>query len=82
MYYFYLMIFIVSHHFLAKNPLVLAFDIIENGPSGYFWQRWELCGHWSSAKGFYTSLHVCFLAIDHILGFQVETTSWSKISKC
>jgi hypothetical protein len=32
-------------HFLAKNPLVLAFGIIEYGPSCYFRQKWELCGH-------------------------------------
>jgi hypothetical protein len=24
----------------------------------------------------------CFLAIDHILGFLVETISWSKICRC
>jgi hypothetical protein len=32
-------------HFLAKILLVLAFGIIENGPSCYFRQKWELCGH-------------------------------------
>jgi hypothetical protein len=32
-------------HFLAKNPLVLTFGIIENGPSSYFQQKWELCGY-------------------------------------
>jgi hypothetical protein len=26
--------------------------------------------------------HICFLAIDHILGFLVETISWSKIHRC
>jgi hypothetical protein len=26
--------------------------------------------------------HICFLAIDHILRFLVETISWSKISRC
>ena len=30
----------------------------------------------------YTSPHICFLAIDHILGFLVETISWSKIRRC
>jgi hypothetical protein len=30
---------------MDKNPLVLAFGIIENGPSCYFQQKWELCGH-------------------------------------
>jgi hypothetical protein len=39
---------------------------------GYFRQKWGLCGHWSSTKGSYTSPHICFLAIDHILGFLVE----------
>jgi hypothetical protein len=32
-------------HFLVKNPLVLAFGIIENGRSCYFRQKWGLCGH-------------------------------------
>jgi hypothetical protein len=32
-------------HFLIKNPQVLAFGIIENGHSGYFQQKWGLCGH-------------------------------------
>jgi hypothetical protein len=26
--------------------------------------------------------HICFHAIDHILGFLVETISWSKIHRC
>jgi hypothetical protein len=26
--------------------------------------------------------HICFLAIDHILVFLVETISWSKILRC
>jgi hypothetical protein len=41
-----------------------------------------LCAHWSSTRGSYTSPHICFHAIDHILGFQVETISWSKIRRC
>jgi hypothetical protein len=32
-------------HFLVKNPLVLAFGIIENGHSCYFQEKWALCGH-------------------------------------
>jgi hypothetical protein len=32
-------------HFLVKNPLVLAFGIIENGRSCYFRQKWGMCGH-------------------------------------
>jgi hypothetical protein len=66
-------------HFLGKNPNVLAFGIIENG---YFRQKWGLCGHLSSTRGSYTSLHICFLAIDHILGSMVETSCWSKIHRC
>jgi len=26
--------------------------------------------------------HICFLVVDHILGFLVETISWSKIRMC
>jgi hypothetical protein len=48
-------------HFLVKNPLVLAFCIIENGRSCYFRQKWGLCGHWSLTNGSYTSHHICFL---------------------
>src|SRR6187455_2578713 len=29
-----------------------------------------------------TSPHICFLAIDHILGFLVETISWLKTRRC
>jgi hypothetical protein len=36
----------------------------------------------SSNRGSNTSPHICFLAIDHILGFLVETISWSKICRC
>jgi hypothetical protein len=32
-------------HFLAKNPYVLAFGIIENGRSWLFSTKWGLCGH-------------------------------------
>jgi hypothetical protein len=45
---------------------------------GYFRLKWGLCGHLSSTKGSYTSPHICFLAIDHILGYLVETISWSE----
>jgi hypothetical protein len=48
---------------------------------GYFRQKWRLCGHWSSIRGSYTSPHICFLVIDHILGFRVETISWPKICR-
>jgi hypothetical protein len=33
-------------------------------------------------RGSYTSPHICFLSIDHILGFLVVTISWSKIRRC
>src|SRR5688572_18954243 len=49
---------------------------------GYFRLKWGLCGHLSSTRGSYTSPHICFLAIDHSLGFLVETISWSKICCC
>jgi hypothetical protein len=32
--------------------------------------------------GSFTSPLICFLAIDHILGFLVETISLSKIRRC
>jgi hypothetical protein len=61
---------------------VLAFGIIENGHSWLFSTKMGLCGHLSSTRGSYTSLYICFLAIDHIIGFMVETISWSKIRRC
>jgi hypothetical protein len=30
---------------MVKNPLVLAFGIIENGRLCYFRQKWGLCDH-------------------------------------
>src|SRR6187551_1696152 len=69
-------------HFLVKNSYVLAFGIIENGRSLLFSAKWGLCDHSLSTRGSYTSPHICFLAIDHILGFLVETISWSKIRTC
>jgi hypothetical protein len=71
-----------GYHFLVKNSYVLAFSIIENDRSWLFSTKWGLCGHLSSTRGSYTSPHICFLAIDHILGFLVETISWSKIRTC
>jgi hypothetical protein len=32
-------------YFLGKNPLVLAFCIIENGRTWLFSTKWVLCGH-------------------------------------
>jgi hypothetical protein len=49
---------------------------------GYFHQKWGMCGHWSSTKGSYTSDHICFHVIGHILWFLVETISWSNIHRC
>jgi hypothetical protein len=49
---------------------------------GYFLQKWGLYGHWSLTRGSFTSPHIWFLAIDQILGFLVETSSWSKIRRC
>src|SRR5688500_14157620 len=69
-------------HFLVKNSLVLAFGIIENGRLCLFSSKWGLCCHLSSYTSFYPSPHICFLVIDHILGFLVETISWSKIRTC
>jgi hypothetical protein len=65
-------------HFLVKNLNMLAFGIIENGRSWLFSTKWGLCGHSSSTRGSYTSLHICFLAVDHILGFMVETIFGQK----
>jgi hypothetical protein len=60
---------------------VLAFGIIGMVIHGYFRQKWGLSGHLSSTRGSYTSPHICFLAIDHILVFLVETISWTKIRR-
>src|SRR6187455_1798075 len=49
---------------------------------GYFHKKWGLCGHLSSTRGSYTSPHICFLAIDYILGFLVENISWLKTRTC
>jgi hypothetical protein len=69
-------------HFFVKNLKVLDFGIIENCHSCYFRQKWGLCGHWSSTRRSYTSPHICFLSINHILGFLVEIISWLKIHRC
>jgi hypothetical protein len=71
-----------GEHFLVQNSEVLAFSIIENGRLCYYRQKCGLCGHLSSTRGSYTSPNILFLAIDHILGFLVETISWSKIRRC
>jgi lipoprotein signal peptidase len=69
-------------HFLVKNPNVLAFGTIENGRSWLFLTKMGVVWPLILARGSYTTLHKCFLAIDHILGFMVETISWSKIRRC
>src|SRR5688500_13907082 len=56
-----------GNHFLVKNSYVLAFGIIENGHSWLFSAKWGLCGHLSSTRGSYTSPHIRFLVLDHIL---------------
>jgi hypothetical protein len=44
-----------------------------------FDKKWGFCGLGQSTRGSYTLPHICFLAIDHILRFLVETISWSNI---
>jgi hypothetical protein len=61
----------VSLLYYWKWSLIAIFD-----------KKWALCGHWSTTRGPYTSAHICFLAIDHILGLMVETNCWSKIRRC
>jgi hypothetical protein len=34
-----------------------------------------------TTRGSYTPPHICFLTIDHIIVFLVETISWSKICR-
>jgi hypothetical protein len=70
-----------GEHFLVKNPYVLAFGIIENGRSWLFSTKMGVVWPLSSTRGSYCSPHICFLAIVHILGFLVETISWSKICR-
>jgi hypothetical protein len=64
-----------ADHFLVKNLNVLAFSIIENGRSWKFSTKMGVVWPLIFDRGSYTSLHICFLAIDHILGFMVETIS-------
>jgi hypothetical protein len=67
-------------HFLAENPLVLVFGITENGLNAIFDKngRCVAIDHQPEAR----TPHICFLAIDHILGFLVDTISWSKVCRC
>jgi hypothetical protein len=68
--------------FLGQKFVGVILRFIENGRSCNFRQKCGLCGYWSSTRGSYTTPHICFLAIDHILGFLVETICWSKIRRC
>jgi hypothetical protein len=67
---------------LLKNLNVLAFGIIENGRSRLLSTKmgvvWPL---FIDERLVHLTPH-SFLAIDHILGFLVETISWSKIRMC
>jgi hypothetical protein len=58
-------------HFLVKNPYVLAFGIIENGHSWLFSTKMGVVWPLIIEQSLYTTPHICFLAIDHILGFLV-----------
>jgi hypothetical protein len=61
---------------LVKNPKVLAFGIIENDRSCYFRQKWGYVAinHRPEARTSHPTYN--FFAIDHILGFLVESISW------
>jgi hypothetical protein len=62
-------------HFLVKNPNVLAFGTIQNGRSWLFLTKMGVVWPFIFDQRPYTSPHICFLAIDHILGFLVEAIS-------
>jgi hypothetical protein len=69
-------------HFLGKNANVLAFGIFENGHSWLFSTKmgvvWPLI---FDQRLIQLTTHM-FPCIDHILGFMVETISWSEIHRC
>jgi hypothetical protein len=67
---------------LVKNLLVLAFGIIENGRSWLFSTKMRVVRPLIIDQRHIHRTHICFLAIDFILGFLVETISWSQISRC
>jgi hypothetical protein len=69
-------------HFLAKNLLVLVFGIIENGLHAIFDKNGRCVAIYHQPDARTPHPHVCFLSIDHILGFLVDTISWSKICRC
>jgi hypothetical protein len=59
--------------------LVLAFSIIENGRSWLFSTKMGVVWPFIIDQRLVQFTPHMFLAIDHILGFLVETISWSKI---
>jgi hypothetical protein len=65
-------------HFWSKIRRCLPSVLLKMVVHDYFRQKWGLCGHWSLTRGSFTSPHICFLAIDHILGFLVETIFGQK----
>jgi hypothetical protein len=68
--------------FLVKNPQVLAFGIIENGHSWLFSTKMGVVWPLIIDQRLVHLTHICFLAIDHILGFLVVTISQPKIRSC
>jgi hypothetical protein len=66
-------------HFMVKNSNVLAFSTIENGRSWLFSTKMGVVWPFIIDQRLVHLTHICFLAIDHILGFLVETISLSKI---
>jgi hypothetical protein len=62
-------------HFLVKNPYVLAFGIIENGRSWLFSTKIGVVWPLIVDLRLVHLTHICFLAIDHILGFLLGTIS-------
>jgi hypothetical protein len=60
----------------------LAFDIIENGRSWLFPTKMGVVWPLMIDQRLVHLTHICFHAIGHILGFLVDTISWSKICRC
>jgi hypothetical protein len=67
---------------LVKNSYVLAFGIIENGHSWLFSTKMGVVWPLIIDQRLVHLTHICFLAIDHILGFLVVTISQPKIRSC
>jgi hypothetical protein len=62
--------------------LVLAFGIIENGRSWLFSSKMGVVWPFIIDQRLVHLTPHMFPCIDHILGFLVETISWSKIHTC